>query len=179
MSASDKNLRARSSWRWWLSGVAIIIIICTTILLFAFLIAKLQFGTASGFDSVSSKTPSLTITLSPQKTPTQTKSTATTEGIIIPSITATLKSDSVSSDVQYAIISGEVFKVNMRKSPGYQNKNNETDVVVEVPTGSRVKILRGPKVADGLNWWFVEWMGYKGWIAETTFSGKTILVFDN
>jgi hypothetical protein len=67
----------------------------------------------------------------------------------------------------------------MRKTPGYQDKNSKKDVVVEVPTGSRVKVLGGPDVADGLNWWYAEWMSYKGWIAEKTSSGKTVLIFDD
>ena len=36
-----------------------------------------------------------------------------------------------SADIKYAVISDEIFKVNMRKLPGYQNKINEIDVIVE------------------------------------------------
>lgn len=80
--------------------------------------------------------------------------------------------------VNYARISSEVYRVNLRKSPGHINKNNKTDVVIEIPTGSVVKILDGPKTADGLRWWYVEWRGYKGWIAEKTTQGKKILIFE-
>ena len=34
------------------------------------------------------------------------------------------------------------------------------------------------EVADELNWWYVEWMNNKGWVAETTRTGKIILVFE-
>jgi hypothetical protein len=78
----------------------------------------------------------------------------------------------------YARISREVGMVNLRRSPGYENKNDQDDVVVKIKTGALVKILEGPTSADGLDWWYVEWNGYKGWIAEKTGSGRTIMIFN-
>jgi len=89
-----------------------------------------------------------------------------------------LLTESTSSADQYAKISREVGEVNLRRSPGYVNKNDQDDVIVKIPTGATVKLLEGPKKADGLNWWYVEWSGYKGWIAEKSGSGRTIMIFN-
>jgi hypothetical protein len=92
-------------------------------------------------------------------------------------------SDSTSSTLvtspedQYAKISGEVVEVNLRRTPGYANKNDLDDVIVKIPSGATVKLLKGPQKADGLNWWFVEWNGYEGWIAERTRTGRTVMIF--
>lgn len=86
--------------------------------------------------------------------------------------------DNASSADQYAKISREVGEVNLRRSPGYVNKNDQDDVIVKIPTGATVKLLDGPQEADGLNWWYVEWSGYKGWIAEKSGSGRTIMIFN-
>jgi len=83
-----------------------------------------------------------------------------------------------SSAGQYAKISREVGEVNLRRSPGYVNKDDQDDVIVKIPNGASVKLLEGPQKADGLNWWYVEWNGYKGWIAERTRSGRTIMIFN-
>lgn len=79
---------------------------------------------------------------------------------------------------QRAQISDEIYFAAMRKSPGYSEKNDNTDIIAEVPSGAIVKILGGPKRADGLQWWRVSWNGHKGWIAGHTGSGKTILIFN-
>lgn len=83
-----------------------------------------------------------------------------------------------SSVDQNATISREVGEVNLRRSPGYVNKNDQDDVMVKIPNGATVKLLEGPQKTDGLDWWYVEWNGYKGWIAERTRSGKTIMIFN-
>lgn len=80
-------------------------------------------------------------------------------------------------DAGQARISREVGKVNLRRTPGYKSKD-DTDVIVEIPSGEILNLLGGPQFVEGLNWWYVEWNGYKGWMAERTMSGKTILVFD-
>ncbi len=77
-----------------------------------------------------------------------------------------------------AEISGEVSFAAMRNSPGYVGKNDNRDVIVEIPAGSQVEILEGSQSADGLRWWLVSWNDYQGWVAERTGSGKTILVFN-
>lgn len=80
--------------------------------------------------------------------------------------------------LKFATISHEIQMVSLRRTPGYVNKN-DTDVIVEIPEGERVRIISGPSKADGLNWWRVEWNGYEGWMAEKTASGKKILIFDS
>lgn len=80
--------------------------------------------------------------------------------------------------VVYARISNQIDMVNLRMSPGYISKDDSRDVVVEIPSGQKVKIINGPERADGLNWWYVEWRTYQGWIAEKTGSGKLILIFE-
>jgi zinc-ribbon domain len=83
-----------------------------------------------------------------------------------------------SSVDQSATISREVGEVNLRRSPGYANKNDLDDVIVKIPSGATVKLLEGPQIMDRLNWWYVEWNGYEGWIAERTKSGRTIMIFN-
>jgi hypothetical protein len=81
------------------------------------------------------------------------------------------------SEDQYAKISREVGEVNLRRTPGYANKNDLDDVIVKIPSGATVKLLKGSQKADGLNWWYVEWNGYEGWIAERTRTGRTVMIF--
>ncbi len=64
--------------------------------------------------------------------------------------------------------------VNLRKTPGYQNKP-ASDRIALVPANDRLKIIGGPALMDGLTWWNVEWQGQQGWIAETRASGGRIL----
>jgi hypothetical protein len=85
---------------------------------------------------------------------------------------------SPSSTSSYAQISGEVAEVNMRSSPGYTNKDDSRDVIAKIPSGATVEILDGPYTADGLNWWHISWNGSKGYIAEKTGSGRTIMIFN-
>ncbi len=82
-----------------------------------------------------------------------------------------------SSQSSQAKISNEVFYAAIRKSPGYSNKTDSSDIVAEVPKGDIVQVLGGPKKADGLNWWQVSWNGTTGWMADHTGSGKTLMIF--
>lgn len=72
----------------------------------------------------------------------------------------------------------KLYKVNLRRTPGYTNKDNSYDSLYEVPCGETVELLGDTEQADGLTWWHVEWNGYIGWIADHTASGKTILIFN-
>ncbi len=69
-----------------------------------------------------------------------------------------------------------IEQVNIRKIPGYINKN-DSDVVAKMPCGALITIVDGPQDVDGLKWWQVEWNGYTGWIAEKTNSGVPIIIF--
>lgn len=82
-----------------------------------------------------------------------------------------------SSSGTQAQISNEVYYAALRQSPGYSNKNNDIDLLANVPAGDIVQILDGPEQADGLNWWHVSWNGITGWMADHTGSGKTIMIF--
>lgn len=71
----------------------------------------------------------------------------------------------------------EISKVNLRKSPGYANKNDNKDVIVEIPCGEFLKLQLETRFADELTWWKVNWESYEGWVSDHTGSGKTILTF--
>lgn len=77
-----------------------------------------------------------------------------------------------------ARISSDVEEASIRKSPGYSSKDDTTDVIVHAPSSALVEIVSGPELRDDLNWWYVRWNGYEGWIAEKTGSGRTILNFN-
>ncbi len=109
------------------------------------------------------------------KNPTKTA----TPVLLVPSETPNIPPASNSQADSLAQIScADVKNVNLRKSPGYVNKNDEKDVVREIPCGEYVKLFGENEVKDDLNWWSVDWNGYEGWIADHTGSGKVILVFD-
>lgn len=71
----------------------------------------------------------------------------------------------------------EISKVNLRKSPGYANKNDNKDVIVEIPCGESLNLQLETRFADELTWWKVNWKSYEGWVSDHTGSGKTILTF--
>lgn len=85
----------------------------------------------------------------------------------------------LSSSSSTAHISNEVVEVNLRRSPGYVNKNDNSDVIVKISSGQTVEIIGGPSSADGLTWWNIYWLGNSGWVADHTGSGRKILVFDD
>lgn len=109
------------------------------------------------------------------------KNTTQVEGNTVESGVQTDNTESedigASSSQKRAIITGNVYFVNLRKTPGFSNKNDKKDVVIVIPSGEEVRIISGPKVADGINWWYADWSGYRGWIAERRSSGGQILDF--
>lgn len=131
--------------------------------------------------SVPTTTFTATITPRPSNTPiaTQTRPSApSSTPSPIRASTKTIIHTNTEVIIGYAKISGEVEEVNVRKSPGYTTKDDLVDVVTKLPSGSTIKLLRGPEKADGLKWWYIEWHGYEGWIAEKTGNGRTILIFE-
>lgn len=64
--------------------------------------------------------------------------------------------------------------VNLRQSPGFQNKP-ASDVLAVVPAGQLGEITGGPQQADGLVWWRVRFGGQEGWMAERSSQGVTLL----
>ncbi len=79
-----------------------------------------------------------------------------------------------------AIISCDegITRAALRRSPGYLTKDDEVDVLEEIPCGSIVELLGESRPADNIIWWKARWNGTVGWIAGNTGSGKTILIFD-
>lgn len=71
----------------------------------------------------------------------------------------------------------EISKVNLRKSPGYVNKNDNKDVIIEIPCGESLNLQMETKIVDELTWWKVSWKSYEGWVSDHTGSDKVILVF--
>ncbi len=67
---------------------------------------------------------------------------------------------------------GDIFLASMRSTPDYN------DVVTAIPCGENVMLSGVSTVVDGIRWWEASWNNYHGWIAESTGSGKTILIFD-
>lgn len=65
-------------------------------------------------------------------------------------------------------------RVNLRQTPGYQNKPPE-DVIAVIPPGEAGAVVDGPQDADGLRWWRVRFAAGEGWIAERSNSGKVLL----
>jgi hypothetical protein len=64
--------------------------------------------------------------------------------------------------------------VNLRQSPGFQNKP-ANDVVAAVPANQSGVVVAGPQEADGLVWWRVRFGEREGWMAERSNSGVTLL----
>jgi hypothetical protein len=63
-----------------------------------------------------------------------------------------------------AIVSGTGSALRLRSDPGLQSTTLKT-----VADGTRLKILEGPREADGLRWWRLQDQsdGAEGWAAET------------
>jgi murein DD-endopeptidase MepM/ murein hydrolase activator NlpD len=68
--------------------------------------------------------------------------------------------------------------VNIRKSPGYRNKPAD-DVVALVPSKALLRLVDGPREADGLHWWRVQGQvvdrTLEGWMAEVSPAGMRLL----
>lgn len=64
--------------------------------------------------------------------------------------------------------------VNLRRTPGYQNKA-PSDVILTIPADDSGVLLKGPEGADGLRWWQVEFAGSIGWMAERSSRGVLLL----
>ena len=82
------------------------------------------------------------------------------------------------SDVRFApgdsVVNASAGPVNIRRSPGFQNKPAD-DVIVAVPAGSQGAVLEGPQPGDGLLWWKVRFGDQEGWMAEQSSRGLLLL----
>lgn len=67
--------------------------------------------------------------------------------------------------------------VNIRRSPGFENKP-QSDIAATVPSKALLRLLEGPRQADGLVWWRVqsaENTAIEGWMAEVSPAGVRLL----
>ena len=72
-----------------------------------------------------------------------------------------------------------VQALNLRKSAGFAGKP-ASDVIYEIPLGSKLTILDGPTAKDNLTWWGIRFVSpagnrFDGWVAEATASGAQML----
>lgn len=73
-----------------------------------------------------------------------------------------------------AVRNANAGPVNLRQSPGFQNKP-AGDVLAVVQAGQIGEIAGGPQEADGLVWWLVRFGAQEGWMAERSSQGVTLL----
>jgi tetratricopeptide (TPR) repeat protein len=66
--------------------------------------------------------------------------------------------------------------ISLRRSPGFADKDNATDVILQIPCGEKVLLLEGPETIDNVEWWYAVFNGTEGWIPQNTTSDRTILV---
>jgi hypothetical protein len=143
-------------------------LICTTVTVFLPTVAQtLNIGAAPN----RSWTPQPTIT--PTFTPIPTATPAPPAAQLPPDLPTPVPGDWTfqPGDVAVNVNNGPV---NMRRTPGYKNKP-ASDRMALVPAGAQVSILSGPALADDLVWWYVEWNGRQGWMAEARASGAPLL----
>jgi len=158
--------------------VVIISLIASIIAIIAFLSGKQSIQEFSSPSSSVSSNPVVVTVFVPQS---PNGSSDEVQPVVI--ITATNKpptqvTSNQNSSNSYARISDEVEEVNLRRSPGYLNKNDDNDVIVKIPKGALVEIVGGPTDKDNLTWWKVSWNGHEGWIADHTGNGRTIMIFN-
>jgi hypothetical protein len=117
--------------------------------------------------------------IDPERTPKPIGPTRTPQPALA---TATLRPTRTPTSLSYpvAVIScaNKIYKVNLRRTPGYKNKDEATDSIYEIPCGESVELLGDKKEVDQLTWWKIRWNDYTGWVADHTASGKTILIFN-
>lgn len=67
--------------------------------------------------------------------------------------------------------------VRLRSSPGYSAKDDAVDTVCCLGYNRRLQVLSGPRIADGLCWWWVrdESSGKEGWVADHAQGGQRLL----
>ena len=69
--------------------------------------------------------------------------------------------------------------INVRRTPGYQNKD-ASDVLFKLPPGAIASIGKGPQALDLLTWWriagVVNGVAVDGWVAEVGLRGERFLI---
>lgn len=130
-------------------------------------------GTSSHVSPSINPTPTVRVYVAPTKSSYSTQKTGSSSGS---TSISTSGSSSNQNREKYARI---VFdgQVNLRRTPGYMNKNDAVDVVTTLLSGTEMRVVGGPEYIDGLNWWNVEWNGYQGWMADHRWNGELLLEF--
>lgn len=116
-------------------------------------------------------------TASPANTMTTTINVVQVTSTSTPSTVTDSANSFPQTNYEAQISCEEISKVNLRKSPGYANKNDNKDVIVEIPCGESLNLQLETRFADELTWWKVNWKSYEGWVSDHTGSDKTILTF--
>ncbi len=160
-----------------ITGIALALALLVALIFTAFtmflpeIAASLNVGAAPG----RSWTPPVTAT--PTSTPKPTMVAAPTQS----NVTVALPPDFPTPvPGQWTFQPGDVAvnvnngPVNLRKTPGYRDKP-ASDRIALVPSGAKVQIIAGPALADDLVWWYVDWNGRQGWMAERRASGAPML----
>jgi len=156
--------------------LALILFVAITLTLFTMDLPEIAGALNIGAAPDRSWTPPVTATPTPTITPTPASELPTT-----PTLAVALPPDlPTPAPGRWAFQPGDVAvnvnngPVNLRKTPGYKDKP-ASDRIALVPAGARVRILHGPALADGLVWWYVDWNGRQGWMAERRASGAVML----
>lgn len=159
-----------------ITGVILALVLFAAITLTAFTVYLPEIAGALNIGAAPDRSWTPPVTATPTPTDTPTPAPATT-----PILTVTLPPD-LPTPVpgQWSFQPGDVAvnvnngPVNLRKTPGYRNKP-ASDRIALVPAGAKVRILHGPALADDLVWWYVDWNGRQGWMAERRASGAVML----
>jgi hypothetical protein len=65
--------------------------------------------------------------------------------------------------------------VRVRETPGYVGKA-ESDTLAFMANGDVAVVNGGPRSADAVCWWVVQYAGYQGWVADHAPDGSLLLV---
>lgn len=164
----DNALKVR--FRLFIAGIIFssIVVFCCPVLI------MIQINGAGRADptATSNRIAYTTATKSTSSTPTK-RSIAPT---VAPHVTRTATSQP--NPIAKISCADKLYKVNLRRTPGYKNKNDSIDSIFEIPCDEYVELLGDTKSVDGLTWWKIRWNELTGWVADHTASGKTILIFD-
>lgn len=166
----DKSLKVRFVLLGAGTIFSFMLILCCPALIFAQTNRVAQASSTATSDQLTDATPTKT-TIS-TRTPRPVKSTTTPRSI------RTSTPDSKVNAIAKISCADNLYRVNLRRTPGYVNKSDAADSIYEIPCGEYVELLGDTEYVDGLTWWKVEWNGHTGWVADHTASGKTILIFD-
>ncbi|HSN78639.1 MAG TPA: M23 family metallopeptidase, partial [Anaerolineae bacterium] len=78
------------------------------------------------------------------------------------------------------VVNAYTDPLNVRRSPGYTGKDNNSDIVAKLPRNSPVVITEGPRQVDSLQWWRIagaaDGAGVDGWVAEIGPKGQRFLI---